>query len=216
MKKIKGLKMFLESYSDNPESYSKTLLKKIQRKINTFFGENIDKIVSFDDYVETDAKTKKEKNLSDMGLELLDSTIYTKSPMVDTLRVIFNEGDNRYDLYIKINLKESIKDTSVDEFSIKDIKFAYAKLKKYILTEDNIELLGELDKKIQIGDISQDFLIEFKVELDDFFDSENDDDFSVLSKEELREEEESKEEEEGSNEDDESENEPEEFVDEEF
>lgn len=213
MFKIESFDKFFETYSNNPEAYSNLLLKKLQRKIGKYFGAGIDRVITFDDYIETDVEVDRDNNLHEMGLELISNDVYTQSPLVDTLRVIFNDNDTRYDLYIIINLRDVIKDSNMDEFNITDIKFAYAKLKKYVSTEDSFELLGELDKKIQIGEISQDFILEFKMELDDFFDSENDDDFKILSDTEI---EDTLEEEDAEVEEDEgSDDTPEEFVEEE-
>lgn len=214
MLKLESFDKFFETYSNNPEAYSNLLLKKLQRKIAKYFGAGIDRVITFDDYVETEVEADRDNNLHEMGLELISNDVYTQSPLVDTLRVIFNDSDTRYDLYIIINLRDIIKGSNMDEFNITDIKFAYAKLKKYVSTEDSFELLGELDKKIQIGEISQDFILQFKMELDDFFDSEDEDDFKVISDEEM--EDIIEEEEETENVEEDGDDTPEEFVDEEI
>lgn len=175
MKVIKFGQYIKENLHDTPEEYVKIALKKIKNKIESFFEvENEDteeEFIKMSDALKKGKKKEKEKSkisFSELGLELVSSEFSKYSALSDNLKVVLSDDQFRYDLIVIIPLEEAkIKDVNSDS-SDKDIKKCYIKFKKYSIDKD-FELVGQLNKNVEIDKISQDFIVELKIELDEQF-----------------------------------------------
>jgi hypothetical protein len=102
----------------------------------------------------------------DLGVRLESSEISKYSKLYDNLVIKFIDNEAWYNLYITIDYNEAVPKKGKD-FSHEDIKKCYIKFKKYDL--DSNDVIGQIDKNINIKDIDEDFLIDLKIELDDKF-----------------------------------------------
>ncbi len=132
---------------DTPENYIRTALINIENKILKFFDTGGD----------------------DMGLTLLSNEMSKYSNTQKHLTIKFSDGDFMYDLLISIDLEEALPNKK-DNFSVKDIKKCFIKFKKY--DELDFKLLNQISKNMKISDITDDFLVSLKIELDDDIDDE--------------------------------------------
>lgn len=163
--KIKKFVNFInENIHDTPESYIATSLKIIKTKIEKMF----------DDVIEEDEMSFSDLNVS---LESIELSKYSK--LYDSLTVKFSDPDFAYTMIIIIDIKEAVVDDTKD-FEIDDIKNCYVKFKKYDL--NNFDLLGQIDKNAKIKDIDQNFIINLKLEIDETFGIEGDDNLEIETK----------------------------------
>lgn len=171
MRIIKYLEYIRENQSDTPETYIALLLKNIQDKIQGYFIDNTDSdntINKFDNHYNKKRIENGDMSFKDMGIELQSSEVSKYSSMNDNLKVIFSDSESRYDLIITINTKDAVRKDEESDFSIKEIKKAFIKFKKYDIS-DNRGLIGEITKTINPKDIDEDMLISLKIELDEMF-----------------------------------------------
>jgi hypothetical protein len=167
-----------EGLQDPPEEWIKNTLLKVKKSIEDIFnkGESIeeynpDNVESLSNAIERGKNLDKDKSLTDLGVELTDIELSKYSAEYDSLKVIFTDGENRYDLYITIPLKLAIESKKNDNSY--DIKDCFIKFKKYNF---DMELSGSIPpKKVKISDINEDFFIELKIELD----SDSDEEFEI-------------------------------------
>lgn len=164
----------VNDFQDPPEEFIKTKLMKLKKSLEDIFADvempDENKVMTLDDAKE--AGKKKERidkgsiSFRDMNVRLESSEISKFSSIYDSLKVIFSDEENRYDLYITIPLQDGMNKNMKKDFSDKDIEEATYKFKKYDI--NNFELLGQIGpKKVKISDINEDFLIEIKIEIDD-------------------------------------------------
>lgn len=67
-------------------------------------------------------------------------------------------------------MKQAIPKDATKDFSPDDIEKCFIKFKKYDL--DTLDIVGEITKNIKIKKISEDFLVELKIEIDEEFGGE--------------------------------------------
>ena len=82
-----------------------------------------------------------------------------------------------YTMIIMIDLKEALPKDPNKDFTIDDIKNCYIKFKKYDIAA-NFEIMGQISKNTEIKKISEDLIIDLKLELDETFD-DNDEEFKI-------------------------------------
>jgi hypothetical protein len=164
MKIKKFINFITENIHDTPESYISTALKMIKGKIEKMF----------DDEIEED-----EMSFSDLNVTLESIELSKYSKLYDSLTVKFSDPDFAYTMIIIIDIKEAVVDDTKD-FELDDIKNCYIKFKKYDL--DNFDLLGQIDKNTKIKDIDQNFIINLKLEIDETFGIEGDDNLEIETK----------------------------------
>lgn len=180
MKVIKFTEFIKEELlNDTPETYISTLLNKLKRQIDKMFDHDVD----FSDNEEPsgeksikkakkDSKNKEKLSFKDLGLSLESSEISKYSKLYDSLTVTFRDDNFMYTMIIMIDLKEALPKDPNKDFTIDDIKNCYIKFKKYDL--DNIEIIGQISKNVEVKKIDEEFIIDLKIELDDTFGDEED------------------------------------------
>jgi hypothetical protein len=87
--------------------------------------------------------------------------------MYDNLKVKYSDSENLYDVSFIIDLKDAIPTDKDKDFNIDDIKKCYIKFKMYTL--DEFELVGTINKTVNIDDINSDLLTQLKIELDKLY-----------------------------------------------
>lgn len=175
MKVRKYLEFIKEEFNETPESYISMALSQIKSKIDKMFSYQEGELENTPP-VENDPskikKIKKNDNLTfeDLGVRLESSEVSKYSKLYDSLTVKFSDDNNTYTLIIMIDIKEAIPSEQQKEenFDSDSIENCYIKFKKYSL--DNLtEIDGQLNKNAKIKDISEEFLIELKIEVDEKF-----------------------------------------------
>jgi len=183
--KILNFKKFslLETIQGSPESHVDSLLKQIKKKVDSFFvkesqAKRIEKIGD----VITRKKEKEDLNFQDLGVELQSSELSRYSKVYDSVKFKFSDNEALYDLTITIDLKDAVPKDEDKDFDIEDIKNCNIKFKKY--TIDNFDLVGEITKTIKVKEITQDLLVSLKLEIDEKFGEEGDEnDFEIETEE---------------------------------
>jgi hypothetical protein len=189
-----------DNFQDPPEEFIKTKLMKLKKKIDSIFADVVESGLDDDDSLidETEEgesiqskgvstmsdalkrgikkKSGEDKiSFKDMNVSLESSDISKYSSRFDSLKVIFSDDLNRYDLFITIPLSDAIVDNGED-FSDKDLEECSIKFKKY---SDGIDLVGQIGpRKVKIDEIDENFLVNLKIELDDEY-SEGDEEFEI-------------------------------------
>ena len=169
MKVIKYSEFIKEEFNSTPEEYIEMALKKIKTKIERMFEpeegeEDSDRVVKIEDVIKKDDEEKKI-TFKDLGLRLESSEISKYSELYDSVTIKFSDDYSTYNLWIMIELKEGMPKDANGDFSNKDVKKCYVKFKKY----DNItfDLIGQIDKNVDIDKIDEDFLVDLKIEIDE-------------------------------------------------
>jgi hypothetical protein len=179
MKIIKYTEFILEK-TDTIESYSNSLLGVIKKRIDEMFQyqNEPEKGSEEDEMTVKKAKlsSKKEQNkptFKEFNLRLDSSEVSMKNC---TLTVKFSDDENTYTIYIKIDTSEVAQDIAAfpkedgKDFSIDDIKKCHITLKKYDI--NTFEVVGQVDKNVEVKGLDEEYLIKLKIELDDMFGSE--------------------------------------------
>lgn len=170
MKILKYTQFLNEELNDTPDSYVFICLKQIKAKIDKMFDFQNEEENKKDGKSISDARKhsrdKSKLTLKDMGVTLESSEISKYSKLYDSLTVKFSDDNAWYNLFIAIDYKEALPKDN-ENFSYEDIKKCYVKFKKY--NSDTNEIDGQVDKNIDISEISEDFLIDLKVEIDEKF-----------------------------------------------
>ena len=175
--RIKKFKLFTESINvdltyDTPSQYISVALKKLQSKINRIFEYEPEKAGEMGEPIKSPKSKEKEDEITfrDLMINIDSSEISNYSKSNDSLTVTFSDSNYVYKLIIIINLKEGIPTDKEKDFSFKDVKNCFLKLKKYDI--NSYDIIGELSKNVKISDIDEQFLIKLKMELDDDFSDE--------------------------------------------
>lgn len=186
MKIRKFIDFINEEFNDTPESYIDTALKLIKKKIDKMF-EDAEASPEGDENEEPKKKSIKQAkadsrgdsgvSLKDLGVRLESSEISKYSEMYDNLVVKFTDDNATYNLLIMIDIKEAIPKDPEADYSHEDIKKCYIKFKKYNL--DTFEVIGQLTKNVDIKSIDEEFLVNLKIELDDMFGDDDEEEFEI-------------------------------------
>jgi hypothetical protein len=135
--------------SETPENFIKNELSMIKKKIDDMFDDITD-------------------------MELQSSTLSKSTKDHKNLTVKFYDEINFYTLLFKLELSDIEDIEEMDDAVVEEI---YVKFKKY--TMEGMELLSTIDKKVPVDSISDDFISEIKLELDDESNGGDDDDLSI-------------------------------------
>jgi hypothetical protein len=163
MKIFKFYEYIKENLSDTPESYISSILTKIKIRVDKMFLSEIPE----NNIRKIGEEEKETSSFKDMGLELQSSEISKYSKMYDNLKVKYSDSENLYDVSFIIDLKDAIPTDKDKDFNIDDIKKCYIKFKMYTL--DEFELVGTINKTVNIDDINSDLLTQLKIELDKLY-----------------------------------------------
>jgi hypothetical protein len=182
MKKIwKFVDFIKEELSDTPESYIEIALRQLKKKIDSMFelepDEENDDIKSIKKAKEDSKKKGSKMKLSDLGVELESSEISKYSKTHDTLTIKFTDANATYALIISIEIKEGISKDPAKDFTFEDVENCFLKFKKYDI--DTFEIIGQVTKNAKIEDIDEEFLVDLKIELDEKFGDEDEEDFKI-------------------------------------
>jgi len=182
MKIFKYGEYIKEEMNDTPENYISTALNRLKRSIDKIFDYDIkeddnEKVLKPEELKRVNSDSMSFK---DLGVKLESSEVSKYSKLYDSLTVKFTDGNggrNTYTLIIMIEIKEAIPKDPEGDFSIDDIKKAYIKFKKYDL--DTLDIVGQISKNVKLKDIDEGFLIDLKIELDEEFDSSDEEEFKI-------------------------------------
>ena len=184
MKVRKYIEFINENLYETPETYITTLLSKLKREIDKMFEFQEDEAETDDESEQDPTKIKKintkssnSMSFQDLGVRLESSEVSKYSKMYDSLTVKFSDDNNTYTLIIIVDIKEGIPKDKEKDFDIDDIEKCYVKFKKYDL--DTFEVIGQITKNVEVKKIDEDFLIDLKIELDEKFGDEDEDEFEI-------------------------------------
>lgn len=155
---------------DTPENYVSVALNKLKRKIDKMF-EYTDskkqggKILTPEELEKIDPK---KISFKDLGMILDSSEVSKYSKLYDSFTIKFRDIENAYTMIVMIDIKDAIPEDGDENFSSDDIEMAYIKFKKY--DANGIEMIGQIDKNVKIKNITESFLIDLKIEIDDKYD----------------------------------------------
>jgi hypothetical protein len=181
MKIRKYIDFINEEFNDTPEQYVDSLLQQIKKKIDSMFesesGEKEKKGEKSISDAKKDSKSNKDISFKDLGVRLESSEISKYSKQYDNLVVKFSDDSSTYNLMIMIDLKDAVPTDKEADFSSDNIEKCYVKFKKYNI--DTMEVVGQLTKNVNPKDINEDFIIQLKIELDDKFGDDQEEEFSI-------------------------------------
>lgn len=162
-------KEFILEHTDTVETYSNTLLTKLKRKIEAMFNE--------EDIQQM--KDKDKPTFKEYGMTLDNCEISTKPH--DRLSFRFSDDGYYYQVYIEIKVADVTKDISEvgedEDFSDDKIKKCYLKFKKYDKNTD--EVVGQLDKNVDVKNIDEEYFINLKIEIDEEFGNDDSEKFEI-------------------------------------
>lgn len=166
--KIKRFYKFIkESVEEvDTDGISTELLNTIKVRIDSMFSEKD----------ESDEDEGVSENLSDLGLELISSEISTANKLRDRLEVKYQDEAFEYHLFITLNIEDIGDDIKgIEDADFEDVDRCRIKMKKY--DKNTYEIMGQLTKNIEIKELTQDYIIELKVEIDEKY--EEREEFSI-------------------------------------
>lgn len=177
MKIIKYTDFILEA-TDTVENYSNSLLGVLKKRIDKMFEYQTEPEKGEEDMTVkkaniTSRKEQSKPTFKEFGVRLDSSEISKKN---SNLTVKFSDDENTYSIFIKIDTSEVAQDIAAvtseegKDFSIDDIKKCHITLKKYDI--NTFEILGQLDKNVEVKGLDEEYLINLKIELDDMFGDE--------------------------------------------
>jgi hypothetical protein len=176
--KLLKFKQFFENktiLNDTPESYIFTAISAVKAKFEKMFS----RIEPPKDENGRNLNSKDKDNktsLETMGVTL-DECEVSKSPkLANYLSVKYSDAEYQYSLYLQISIEEAISDKEDKEFDWKSIDDAFIKFKKYRI--EDMKMVGQITKNIKLDSIGDDFLIQLNVELDNDFESD-DEEFEI-------------------------------------
>ena len=116
-------------------------------------------------------------SFEDLGIRLESSEISKYSKLHDSLTVKFSDDKNTYTLIIMVDSKDAIPKDPSKDFTIDDIEKCYIKFKKYDL--DTFDVIGQISKNVEVKKIDEEFLIDLKIEIDEQFGDESEEEFEI-------------------------------------
>lgn len=179
MKVIKYSEFILEAV-DTVENYSNSLLSVLKKRIDKMFefqaepeeGSEEEKMTVKKPNI-TSKKDQAKPTFKEFGVRLDSSEISKKNT---NLTVKFSDDENTYSIFVKVDTSEVANDIAAaageegKDFSIDDIKKCHVTLKKYDI--NTFEVVGQLDKNVEVKGLDEEYLINLKIELDDMFGEE--------------------------------------------
>jgi hypothetical protein len=188
MKIVKYTEFIVET-TDTIENYSNSLLGVLKNKIDKMFEYESEPEEGSEEEQMTIKKAKfasnKDKNkptFKEFGVRLDSSEISNRNTC---LTIKFSDDENSYSVFIKVDTAEVAQDIVAfpkednKDFSIEDIKKCHVTLKKYNI--DTFEIVGQLDKNVDVKSLDEEYLINLKIELDDMFGDEEEE-FEIETK----------------------------------
>jgi hypothetical protein len=171
---------FINEAFDTVENYSNSLLGVLKKRIDKMFEFQAEP----EEGSEEENMTVKKANITskkdqgkptfkEFGVRLDSSEISKKNT---NLTVKFSDDENTYSIFVKIDTSEVANDIAAaageegKDFSIDDIKKCHVTLKKYDI--NTFEVVGQLDKNVEVKGLDEEYLINLKIELDDMFGEE--------------------------------------------
>lgn len=146
---------FLILEGDTPEDYMKASLENIKSRLDKMFvsEDEIEKIEDYNKYNLTLLNTPK---------------ISQYSPLNRDIKYKFADEDNQvYIFTINIYLKDALNDDKDKDYNVSDIKKAVIRFDKYDSSEE-LEITGQiLSRTVDPEEITPDFLMNLKSEVDD-------------------------------------------------
>jgi hypothetical protein len=178
--KLKKFNEFLmnektEPFNDSPETYIDITLKKLKGRIEAMFGNKPKKKST--QTPEQAREKKAKKTFEELGLKLESCEISKYSKLYHSLTVKFSDEKYLYNLYVQMKLEDAIAKEPGTEVEQKNVDEASIVFKKY-----NIQTLDEeaaLEKNINTDKITEDYLMELKLELDKDFGDEEEESFEI-------------------------------------
>lgn len=171
---------FINEAVDTVENYSNSLLSVLKKRIDKMFDFQSEPEEGSEEENMTVKKaniiSKKDQNkptFKEFGVRLDSSEISKKNT---NLTVKFSDDENTYSIFIKVDTSEVANDIAAaasedgKDFSIDDIKKCHITLKKYDI--NTFEVVGQLDKNVEVKGLDEEYLINLKIELDDMFGEE--------------------------------------------
>jgi hypothetical protein len=179
MKIIRYTEFIKEEFNDTPESYVEMALLQLKNKIDKMFEfqEDDTEKEGEQDIKNVKRKEKDKMSFKDLGVRLESSEISKYSKVFDSLTVKFSDDMNTYTIIFMIDLKMALPKDPNKDFDTDQIEKCYVKLKKYNL--DTFEIIGQLSKNAEMKGIDEDYLIELKLELDEKFGDESEEEFKI-------------------------------------
>lgn len=177
MKITKFTDFINENIQDTPEEYVKIALNKIKNKVESFFekvqssDDEEKEFIKMSDALKKGKQKEKEKSkisFSDLGLSLLSSEFSKYSSLNDSVKFIMSDEGFRYDLIVVIPLEESKAKDPNKDMTDKEIKKCFIKFKKYDINK-GFEIVGQINKNVEIASIDENLLVDLKIELDSEF-----------------------------------------------
>jgi hypothetical protein len=173
---------FINETVDTIESYSNSLLGVLKKRVDKMFdfqsepeeGSEQDEMSVRKANI-TSKKDQAKPKFKEFGVRLDSSEVSNKN---SNLTVKFSDDENTYSIFIKIDTSEVANDIANfpkedgKDFSIDDIKKCHITLKKYDI--NTFEVVGQLDKNVEVKGLDEEYLINLKIELDDMFGEEED------------------------------------------
>jgi hypothetical protein len=171
---------FINEAVDTVENYSNSLLGVLKKRIDKMFefqsepeegSEEANMTVKKANI--TSKKDQGKPTFKEFGVRLDSSEISKKNT---NLTVKFSDDENTYSIFVKIDTSEVANDIAAaageegKDFSIDDIKKCHVTLKKYDI--NTFEVVGQLDKNVEVKGLDEEYLINLKIELDDMFGEE--------------------------------------------
>jgi hypothetical protein len=179
MKVIKYTEFILEA-SDTIENYSNSLLRLLKNRIDKMFEYESEPEEGSKEQQMTIKKAKfssnKDKNkptFKEFGVRLESSEVSNKNTC---LTIKFSDDENSYSIFVKVDTAQVAQDIAEfpkeddKDFNIEDIKKCHLTLKKYNI--DTFEIVGQLDKNVDVKSLDEEYLINLKIELDDMFEGD--------------------------------------------
>ncbi len=171
-----------DPFNDSPETYIDIALNKLKKKIDAMFEPEAEEKPADSSKEKTPDEARQDKkeskaSFSELGLSLESSEISKYSKLYDSLTVKFSDEKCLYHLYIMMKLEDAIAKEPGTEISQSDVDEAYVVFKKYDIQSLDIE--GQVSKNVKTDEITQDFIVNLKLEVDEDFGDKDEEEFSI-------------------------------------
>ena len=166
-----------DPFNDSPETYIDIALNKLKKRIDAMFGSAPEKKSKNQTPQEARNDKKTKQSFEDLGLQLESSEISKYSKLYNSLTIKFTDTEYMYHLYIMMKLEDAISKDSTTAVNQKNVDEAYIVFKKYDI--QSLGILGQISKNINTDSIDEDYLISLKLELDEDFGDDDQDEFEI-------------------------------------